>query len=168
MNKSPIIEKDDLSREYFTKYARKYYGNFIEYVEENYCDYSWNDEFKLSKKDCVFKLLNAKDVHHIFPLVYGGDNSLQNLIHISNYTHKILHMNPLEKIKKYCYQAIDYMYWMCNYNLINVYEKYNIFNLCNNDVNIASKLILNRIEEEMLFFYNYLKNNTNNYQVINS
>jgi hypothetical protein len=141
---NPVDTPDDNTRDYFVKHAKKRFEKFIEKHEE-------------LQEDRLLPLFEPKDIHHIFPLVWGGSNKLSNLIYISRFTHDLLHKNPLENIEKYCYQACDYLAYL---GWINGFDY--LDNLYNLKQHMESKKLLvqmykGAIEEEMDKFYTYIK-----------
>lgn len=59
--------------------------------------------------------LGKSEIHHIFPVVYGGKNTFHNLIGVSTHVHSLLHDSTWwEQDKVLCNRAIDFlciMYW---------------------------------------------------------
>lgn len=111
------------------------------------------------KKCFGITLRKASEVHHIHPLMYGGSNQLENLLALSGWTHKLLHRNSLEKHKKYCFHALDYLNYIGNYSFFYHMDKNNIFNKSNGVPEIAGEMMSNVFEEEMYLYYHELKNN---------
>ena len=153
--KSINIEEDDCSREYFNNKARTQYLNFLKYIKIKYI----NDFSKNYMKRCFgISLRKASEVHHVHPLIYGGNNQLENLLAISGWSHRLLHNNPLEKHKKYCFHALDYLNFIGNYCFFYYMDKNNIFNKSNNVPEVAGIMMSNAFEEEMYLYYHELKN----------
>lgn len=153
--KSIDINEDDRTREYFKNKARDYYLKFLQYVKKQYIN---KNSFNYIGR-CFGVLINkGSEVHHIHPLVYNGSNQLENLLLISGWTHDLLHKNPLEKYKECCFHALDYLNYMGNYNYFYLIGKNNIFEKSNGIPEVATKMILNLIEEEMyLYYYKVIK-----------
>jgi hypothetical protein len=109
---NPATREDDGTREYFQSIGRHRYVKFLKKHGLTEYDYALPLPYDV--------------IHHIYPLEYSNDNSLENLIPVNEYTHSILHMNPLESIKKYCFQAVDYYYYLTKYQGVHMYVKYNL------------------------------------------
>ena len=98
---------------------------------------------------------NAAHVHHIYPLMHGGNNNIRNLIHVNEYNHALLHNNPLDYIEKYCFQAIDYLMFLYSYeHFQDIMESNGLFNIRKQE--ILTKILLEIITDEMLIFYEKL------------
>jgi len=149
---NPPSEKDDFSRKYFNN---KQKGRFIKFIERH---------TELKEDRLIPLLFSVQDIHHIFPLVYGGSNKLLNLIYISKTSHDILHMNPLEHIEKYCYQACDYLAYLgstslsfgfikSGYTYLN--ELYNLKEYKDSPT-VFMNMYKGAIEEGMNKFYEYI------------
>jgi hypothetical protein len=151
---NPFKEIDDGTRKYFNKYGRKRFLKFTDQYEE------------LINEDKAIVTFKPKDVHHIFPLLYGGKSNLLNLTYINNFTHDILHLNPLENISKYCFQAFDYLSYLGSIDLYNLKfsglkllnDKYKISNYLQNKT-LLHNMYCGAIEEEMNIFYKYISQN---------
>lgn len=100
IEENPFTGEYEDKRDEFANSYRRYYLKFIDWR-------GWNSE-----KDGLTPMFHNEAVHHIHPLVYGGDNQLANLMHISNYHHDILHRNPYEAEEKYCHQALVYLWFL--------------------------------------------------------
>jgi len=83
----PPKEPDDGSRKYFNRVGRVRYGRFYRKYKEN--DGYWDMPYDLS--------LKASVTHHIFPLVYGGNSALMNLLPVTDFNHDLLHGNSVEQ-----------------------------------------------------------------------
>lgn len=148
---NPSIKTEDGTRQYFIKYGRKRFLKFTQQYEE------------LENQDKVIPFFKPKDVHHIFPLMYGGNNNILNLSYVSRFTHDLLHNNPLEEIEKCCFQGYDYLSYLGNYNLDNaegfkyLNDKYNFYGQKNNKKMIYH-MYCGALEEEMDEFYKYINN----------
>ena len=59
--------------------------------------------------------LGMSEIHHIFPVVYGGKNEFHNLVGVSTHIHSLLHDNSWwEQSERLCNKAVDFlciMYW---------------------------------------------------------
>jgi hypothetical protein len=117
-SKNDYRKDDDGSREYWIKKAKKFYKDFqIQFFDDT----------------CLISGLNSSlEIHHIHPLVYGGNNHIENMIHVAPIIHELLHENPLEHDFKACHIAIDHVllayrgykrYWLLE--LIQDYRKEN-------------------------------------------
>lgn len=152
--KSINIADDDYSRKYFNGKARNQYLDFLKFINRKYIN-------KISKdyiKKCFgITLRKASEVHHVHPLMYGGSNQLENLLALSGWTHRLLHDNPLERYKKYCFHALDYLNYIGNYSFLYHMDKNNIFDKSNGVPKIAGKMMSNVFEEEMYLYYHELK-----------
>lgn len=146
---NPIKIEDDGTRDYFNTYAKKYFYKYIRYTGD-YDNGSYTQEYFLFG-------LKASIVHHIFPLVYSNDNSIENLINVSTFSHDILHRNPFENIKKCNFQAVDYLYYLTHSGLTYLTNKYNINKYTNSNPKTFKRIFLGSIEDEMDYFYEYLK-----------
>ncbi|OHD22840.1 MAG: hypothetical protein A2Y34_04430 [Spirochaetes bacterium GWC1_27_15] len=141
---NPIEEPDNLSRNYFEKHAKK---KFIKFIKQH-------EEFQ---EDRILPFFKVKDIHHIFPLIYGGSNKISNLLYVSRFTHDLLHINPLENIEKYCYQACDYLAylgWFEGFKYLN--EKYDLGKYVDSK-KLLRQMYKGAIEEEMSKFYEYIQ-----------
>lgn len=136
------IDYDD-SRVCFQNHARNRYLKFYE------------KEYWLHDNDYLFRYMLADEVHHIYPLIFGGCNEITNLIFINKRNHDLLHNNPLENIEKYCHQAVDYLYYIYNTLLYTFIDKYEI-NKFEDNKKLLVNIINTYIEEEMMYFYSYI------------
>jgi len=143
INHPPKIE-DDGTRGYFEKQARK---RFIK-MSEIYLFYN---------TDYFFSVDHPNIVHHIFPLMYSQDNSMFNLILTSDVFHNILHNNPLESVKKFNYQAVDYLYYLGHSGFNYLSDKYN-FSECLDMTKpkTVRRIVHGSFEDEMEEFYKYI------------
>lgn len=134
------------SRDYFNNKGRSHYLKFV-----NWCGH-------LPNMDYLNMPVEMDVVHHIHPLVYGGTNELDNLIHICEFNHEVLHMNPLEHIKKYCHQAVDYLWYLHNPYMSDknkkIYHKYNMKNIEDKSNQYKVDFYKSAIKEEMNELYN--------------
>ena len=148
---NPPSEPDDFTRKYFNN---KQKGRFIKFSERH----------TELKEDRLIPLFPIQDIHHIFPLMYGGSNKLLNLLYVSSISHDILHMNPLEHIEKYCYQACDYLAYLgstslsfgfikSGYTYLN--ELYNLKEYKDSPT-VFMNMYKGAIEEGMNKFYEYI------------
>jgi hypothetical protein len=138
LNENPLTKNDDYSRQYFNSYARNRYLKFI-------------DHTYFSNEDCLTHHQDYEEIHHIFPLVYGGSNAIENLIHISHFNHGLLHENPLEKNEKMCHQALDYL--GCLYSpqsTLRIFTKYDIGEF---SYRMTNDIFKSCIREEMRIYY---------------
>jgi len=139
-------------RRYFTSRGRSYYIKFA------------ITQWGFWKKDFINHFLETDVIHHIYPLVYGGTNHLENLIHVSSFNHDILHSNPLENIEKYNHQALNYLWylqfpWTTEKNQY-LFEKYNLDQMINHESKQYQANILSAaIKQEMNEFYEHIKEN---------
>lgn len=141
--RNPLSKEDDKSREFYNTYTRKYYIKFIQNA------YFVDDEDNLTHHQ------KYSEIHHIYPLVYGGDNSLENLIHLSKFNHDLLHENPLEDDEIQCHGAVDYLGCLYGYNQSHkIFRKYNFDNYNDHTIHDAFKAA---IKNEMMEFYNHNK-----------
>jgi hypothetical protein len=70
-----------------------------------------------------------------------------------------MNRNPLQKIKKFNYQAVDYLYYLTHSGLTYLTDKYNIHKYINNNPKTFKRILLGSIEDKMDYFYEYLKEN---------
>ena len=110
------LQADDKSRTYFNAYIKPRYIKFT------------NQHFNPLHKEKLDDLLLQKPtkayvIHHIHPLIFGGDNSFYNLIPLTEYNHKLMHMNPHENYKRKCYQAVDYLSYLYLPHTIKILHK---------------------------------------------
>lgn len=141
---------DKRTREYFTLRGKHKFYKFL--------------EFKHSRlnEDEIFQFTRGDVVHHIHPLIYSNDNSIKNLILISDFHHQILHSNPLEEYKTFSYQAIDYLYYLYNTEKFNELfsSMIDMFKKNNNEIHILKNFIILEMNK---FYTNIQKNNGNNF-----
>lgn len=135
---NPKAKTEDNTRQYFNLRGRRNYEKFIQ-----------TTFYSLS--DCLSPYHSYKEIHHIHPLIYGGNNRIENLIHLSNFNHDLLHENPLEEHDKYCVQSVDYLGTLYSYDKLSEYirefnfEKYSDEMMCD--------LYKACIKEDMRVFY---------------
>jgi len=145
INKFPISIKDNGTREYFDKYSRPNYINFV----NTYLGGGFD-------RDCLQPFLKSSDVHHIYPLVYGGDSQLKNLIHLSTFNHNLLHENPCEKNKIACHMGLDYLGSMyTNEGVYKILKENDIFNDCKPEMMMDYLKVI--IKHKMYDFYEKIK-----------
>lgn len=158
------FKKGDTTRKYFNNVAKnKYYKFALEYNERGAkYDFFIPIQLLISGDEKANKFFETSVIHHIHPLMYKGTNDIENLINVNDFNHNLLHMNPLEEYKIYCHQAVDYLFYLWDYNtgLKYIYENY-IIN-CNDK--IKHKIIKLAFETEMQTFYKRLEDNLNNGQ----
>lgn len=144
--KNPAKLIDDKSREYFQKEGRNRYNKFYKTYKES------------EVYDLIINLFSKPGVtHHIFPLVFGGDSSLMNLIPITDFNHKLLHINPCEKKREFCFMAVDYLSYLYSSDCISILnDKYNIMQYENFNGNFMLDFFKSIIETEMKSFYEKL------------
>jgi hypothetical protein len=146
--KYPRSRDDDGSRGYFQAIGRNYFLSFLDKYSEN------------SGYDALQPLVKYSVVHHIYPLVFSQDNSLLNLIQLSDFSHKLLHMNPNESNKISCFKSLDYLGYLYSYQkFCELYEKYRL-NTYADKPSFGIKVIKVCMEEEMKQFYTYMSNGT--------
>lgn len=137
------IKEDKETREHFNTYARNKYLNFM---EQSY----------LPEEDCLGVYYSYSDIHHIHPLMYGGQNNLENLIHLSEFHHDLLHQNPLEEHEKYCHWAVDYLGSLyCESSMSELIVKYNLVNY---PFEMMADMLKVIYKQEMKNFYTELLN----------
>lgn len=149
LKENPRDDYEPHSRDYFKNKGRNYYLKFAKW-----CGH-------LPNKDFLNTWVSMDEVHHIHPLVYGGSNDLENLIHISKFNHDILHLNPLEKYEKYNHQAICYLWylysdWIAEKNKWFV-EKYDLMRFKDRSPSFLVDMYKASIKEEMSEFYSNLQ-----------
>lgn len=129
--------KDDCTREYFNKKIKPIY-------------YQFSDKYFDVEKCQVSGFLHSYAIHHIYPLSYGGNNHLENLVYISDAAHKILHENPKEESEQMCHVALDH--------LMLTFRGYKYFMVdamheANQDENKAYYIYFNKIRNKMNEYY---------------
>lgn len=133
------------TRRYFESKGRTYYLNFSKSI-----NYS-------IKKDQLNGLVKANTVHHIYPLVYGGTNHLENLIQVSTFSHDILHENSREKEERFCHQAVDYLWYLyCPWITDKekyIFKKYKLNEMNDMAINFKMDSYFAAIKNEMVEFY---------------
>lgn len=136
-------------RKYFNTKGRNYYLKFV-----NWCGHVPN-------KDFLGLPVKADVIHHVFPLVYGGTNELENLIHISERNHEILHLNSMEHIQKYNFQAVDYLWYLNNPFITEkvkyLHNKYNFDMLEGRSNEFKRDYYFAIIKEEMIEYYKLME-----------
>lgn len=132
------LREDDGTRNYFNSHGRRRYERFMSFVGFN-------------SDDCLSDYFTYSDIHHIFPLGYGGKNNIENLIHLSNFHHDLLHQNPLELNETCCHMAVDYLGYL--YHEVNIYKIIVKYELAKYSREMIPSLLRSCIEEEMRLFY---------------
>ncbi len=130
------LPETSYGREDFDKVRRKYVK-----FSDTYYDMCEISEF-----------MPKEDVHHIYPIVYGGSNHYKNLIYINGFLHSLLHENPREEYENCCHLAIDHLCMLTH----NQFELVTSLQDANNDHFMASKLYKQRIKTKMWEFYSFL------------
>jgi len=144
---NPPKQIDDGTREYFNKKGKNRYNKFYKSYKES------------EGYDLIIDSFAKPDViHHIFPLVFGGNSDLMNLIPINNLNHKILHRNSVEEKRECCFMAVDYLSYLYTPDkLIELNNKYNILQYKDCDGSFVRNIYHDIIKQEMKDFYNNLK-----------
>lgn len=158
---NPIKKPDDKSRKYFNACGSKRYIKWIEYLNIHNTNKDYNLKYPYTERCLILPYLNFTQIHHIYPLNYDGDNSIFNLIHVCDFVHNTLHLNPLEHIEKYCRQAVSYLYYICNFKLFEINKKYNIAKISNSNKELSTKMTFDAINNEMYIFYKQLETQYN-------
>ncbi|MCY8499672.1 HNH endonuclease signature motif containing protein [Bacillus atrophaeus] len=131
------------TRDEFNKIIRPLYVKFI-------------DDYFYDKEDCLDVRQRWEEIHHIHPLVYGGTNSLHNLIHLSCFNHSLLHNNPLEQFELENHKALCYLGSLYSaLNLSNLFKKYDFHRYKNNETIL--KAIEMAVHNEMSLYYEKLE-----------
>ena len=130
---------DDGTRKYFNTYGRNYYLDFMSYAH-------------FTEEDCLSNHSKYLDVHHIYPLMSGGDSRIENLIHLSEFNHNLIHENPLEQYEIYCHKAVDYLGYLYGEN--QVYDIIVKYELAKYGVEMFFDMFPACIKQEMKSFYN--------------
>jgi len=147
----PPKKVQENTREWFNAYGRRRYQSFYnKFIENDNVIYDELIDFSTI----------SHHVHHILPLEFGGSNSPKNMIGVITPFHKLLHMNPLQHIEKYCYQAIDYLKYLVYWNIRDVWDKYNIDKF---EDDMKPKIFEAGLENEMNLFYEKLLKEYNTY-----
>ncbi|MGM7720705.1 hypothetical protein [Metabacillus sp. Hm71] len=137
-NNNSNNKEDDGTRKYFDSHGRRYYEKFM-------------NQSCFFEEDCLTHHQMYTDIHHIYPLVYGGKNNLENLIHLSKFNHDLLHENPFEKNEEDCYRALDYLGYLYSVGkTYDLFHEYNLGRYSDKTVHDAFKSV---IKEEMMKFY---------------
>lgn len=125
------------NRDYFNNKVR---GRYIGFHFDNFDEYCYISGF-----------LFPHDVHHIFPLQYGGTNQLENLIYISGTMHDILHKNPKQNSYEYSHIAVDHLILAVRgYRWIDLNEA---VKEANKDLEKATDIYLKKVEDRMNKYY---------------
>ena len=143
----PNTTIDDGTRDYFQNKGKSRYNKFYRTYKES------------EGYDLVIDSFDKPDVvHHIFPLVFGGNSNLMNLIPINNLNHKILHENSVEKKRECCFMAVDYLSYLYSATkLMDLNEKYNIMQYKDCDGSFVRNFYHDILKQEMKCFYECLK-----------
>lgn len=146
--KYPPKSEDDGTREYFTKEGRQRYCNFYKKFKESEGTY-----------DLIFDwFLKADVIHHIFPLVFGGNSDLMNLIPITDFNHKLLHKNSVETKRECCFMAVDYLSYLYSFDsLKELNDKYNITQYEDMSEEFKHNFLNTILGTEMRLFYKNLE-----------
>ena len=142
---NPRKKDDDGTRKYFNSYGRKYFESFY---------YKHFEQTNM----IVPYIYDPTDVHHIVPIQYGGNNSLENLIYIHNQQHEKLHANPVEYIVNTNYEALDFLidvYSQGKYR--DVIEEYDLYSLFKKDFEMGYDVVRGIVENEIKKFYKLLE-----------
>lgn len=145
-NEVQLSRVNDGTREWFQSLGRNRYLKF-------HRKYKGNEVYD----GAICHSLRYSVIHHIHPLVFSGDNSLQNLIPLCDINHDILHLNPKENIKECCHHAVEYLHYLYHGKLDYIFKKYKLD--LYEDKKIASEILKIAIKEEMKLFYEKLKEN---------
>lgn len=145
---NPSKKIDDGNREYFDNIGRRRYYKFYRNYKEN--DGYW---------DIIIDwCLEASVTHHIFPLVYGGDSNLMNLIPVTDFNHKLLHENSVEKKRECCFMAVDYLSYLHSWDSLKVLnDKYNMMQYNDFSKKFKHEFFMTIFESEINDFYKTLK-----------
>lgn len=95
-----------------------------------------------------------QDVHHCFPIVYGGSNCFKNLFYICNTFHNMLHNNPYEHLREYCFIALDHLTFYSRLQTDMVHANYG----SRGDKILASKKFIYKVETRMNKLYQIFSN----------
>ncbi|MBK5239856.1 HNH endonuclease signature motif containing protein [Clostridium sp.] len=139
---------DDGTREFFNSVGRARYYKFYGKFKEN--DGFW---------DLIIDWCSKGDVvHHIYPLTFGGNSSLMNLIPITDFNHKLLHENSVEKKRECCFMAVDYLSYLYSFDSLKyLNEKYNILQYKDMPGEFKHNFLNTIFETEMRLFYKDLE-----------
>jgi hypothetical protein len=145
---NPIKTEDNRTRKYFNSRGRNYFIKFL-------CDYSEDIGY-----DALYPLMKYSVVHHIHPLEYSEDNDIENLIQISDFSHKLLHNNPFQHDRKICFKSLDYLGFLYSFeNFIQMVERYHLESYYENPT-FGGKVLRSCIDEEMSIFYSAIGHRT--------
>jgi len=145
------LQNDNKTRTYFNAYIKPHYIKFI------------NEYFLPHNKEKLDDMLlqtptKAHVIHHIHPLIFGGDNSFYNLIPLTEFNHKLLHMNPRENNQHKCQKAVDYLSYLYLPQTIKILQKkYFTKKISNKGLRFNNLFWRIIFEEEMQRFYHLNK-----------
>lgn len=156
---NPDYELNNNDRDYFNSKTKPLFNKFSKHagIDKNFDFFCGN--FVSQIIGCGFKVsetLKTDVIHHIHPLVYGGTNNFENLLCVSRFNHEILHENPKEDIEKYCFQAVDYLFylWDQSSGAKELIDKYKLREIKRE---IGFDAYLSAIKNEMRLFYSRIK-----------
>lgn len=145
----------DFPKEYHNSHCRKFFNNTVKPNYIKFINNNFQPKNLIKLDDMLFSETVKADVfHHIHPLIFGGTNDYYNLIPITEYNHKLLHMNPYETKAIKCFQAIDYLtYLYMPKSIKQLYKKYFTKKINNQGLRFINEYWKIIYKEEMLLFY---------------
>lgn len=99
------LQQDDKSRMYFNTYIKPRYVKFIN-------QYFFPKHTEKLDDLLIPKQTKANVIHHIHPLIFGGNNFFYNLLPVTEFNHKMLHLNPHENNRRASFKAVDYLSYL--------------------------------------------------------
>jgi hypothetical protein len=141
----PVTKEDDGTRAWFSGRGRSRYIKYFRYM--------YGDELIVG--DYFLPFFKSSQIHHIYPLVNkDSNNHISNLVQVCDEHHDILHSNPLQYTKKYCYQSVDYLYYLYHGGLLRMLDKHSLTETLNKlTLNMAAEIIRACVKQEMFKFY---------------
>ena len=148
INADEQLKYKSASRKDFNSYVRPQYIKFVNQYFHPKNDIKLDDML-------IPNQIKANVIHHIHPLIFGGTNSIYNLLPITDFNHKLLHMNPYENNIRTCYQAVDMLSYLYSKPMLKLlHKKYFTKKVKDKGLRFENKYWQIIFEEEMQKFYN--------------
>jgi len=144
----PELEVDNKSRQHFNNCVKPRYVKF-------YNKY-FSPKYNVKLDDMLIpNPTKANVIHHIHPLIFGGTNDFYNLLPVTDFNHKLLHMNPYENNLIACFKAVDMLAYLYSKQMIKIlYKKYFTKKIKDKGYRFQNRMWQIIFEEEMQNFYN--------------
>jgi hypothetical protein len=142
---NPIKHEDDGTRDYFNTVGKSRYKKFA------------NSHFDTAfGQDALCPFMITGDIHHIYPLLFSFNNSIENLLHLSKINHGLLHMNPIQISEKACKMSVDYLGYLYTFRGLRQIVKENEVLNDRSDMDLFRGFLKAIINNKMRKFYERL------------